>query len=75
MERCVPRSKFTISYALTHTQVNQAWSQGLGAAGRLTIQNQLGCCGYFSPFIEATVRVSSFLHPRSSCTFFWKNKH
>ncbi|KAJ7798694.1 hypothetical protein B0H14DRAFT_3886367 [Mycena olivaceomarginata] len=44
-------------------KINQAWSQGLGAAGRLTIQNQLGC-GHFSPFIEAT--VSSTCYARSA---------
>ncbi|KAJ7848961.1 hypothetical protein B0H14DRAFT_3867068 [Mycena olivaceomarginata] len=43
-------------------KINQAWSQGLGAAGRLTIQNQLGCCGYFSPFIEATVSSTCYAH-------------
>ncbi|KAJ7306309.1 hypothetical protein DFH08DRAFT_793309 [Mycena albidolilacea] len=45
-------------------KINQAWSQGLGATGRLTIQNQLGCCGSFSPFIEAT--VSSTCYARST---------
>jgi hypothetical protein len=78
MERCVPHSISTISHALTHTQINQARSQGLGAAGCLTIQNQLGCCGYFSPFIEATVRVSSFCplptHALRSPLFFFLEK-
>ncbi|KAJ7017078.1 hypothetical protein C8F04DRAFT_1280051 [Mycena alexandri] len=44
-------------------KVNQQWSQQLGAAGRLTIQSVLGCCGYFSPFVEAT--VSSTCYSRS----------
>ncbi|KAJ7767343.1 hypothetical protein B0H16DRAFT_1521894, partial [Mycena metata] len=35
----------------------------LGAAGRLTIQSVLGCCGYFSPFVEAT--VSAMCYSRS----------
>ncbi|KAJ7719585.1 hypothetical protein B0H16DRAFT_1336555, partial [Mycena metata] len=40
--------------------VNQQWSQELGAAGRLTIQSVLGCCGYFSPFVEATVSATCY---------------
>ncbi|KAJ7717388.1 hypothetical protein B0H16DRAFT_1611157, partial [Mycena metata] len=32
----------------------------LGAAGRLTIQSVLGCCGYFSPFVEATVSATCY---------------
>ncbi|KAJ7163824.1 hypothetical protein C8R43DRAFT_988824 [Mycena crocata] len=44
-------------------KVNNQWSRDLGAQGRLRIQNQLGCCGYFSPFVEAT--VSSTCYARS----------
>ncbi|KAJ7063803.1 hypothetical protein C8F01DRAFT_1129357 [Mycena amicta] len=44
-------------------KLNQQWSQELGAAGRLIVQNALHCCGYFSPFIEAT--VSSTCYARS----------
>ncbi|KAJ6578270.1 hypothetical protein B0H19DRAFT_932775 [Mycena capillaripes] len=44
-------------------KVNQQWSQELGSAGRLTVQNILNCCGYFSPFVEAT--VSSTCYARS----------
>ncbi|KAJ7767322.1 hypothetical protein B0H16DRAFT_1308780, partial [Mycena metata] len=41
-------------------KVNQQWSQELGATGRLTIQSVLGCCGYFSPSVEATVSARWF---------------
>ncbi|KAJ7712141.1 hypothetical protein B0H16DRAFT_1342982, partial [Mycena metata] len=41
-------------------KVNQQWSQALGAAGRLTLQFVLGCCGYFSPFVEATVSATCY---------------
>lgn len=44
-------------------KINAQWSRELGIDGRLRIQNQLGCCGYFSPFIEAT--VSSTCYARS----------
>ncbi|KAJ7265910.1 hypothetical protein B0H12DRAFT_1011194 [Mycena haematopus] len=44
-------------------KINNQWSNGLGADGRLRIQNSLGCCGYFSPFVEAT--VSSTCYARS----------
>ncbi|TFK56319.1 tetraspanin Tsp2 family [Heliocybe sulcata] len=41
-------------------KTNSQWSRNLGADGRLRIQNQLNCCGYFSPFIEATVSQSCY---------------
>ncbi|KAJ6516397.1 hypothetical protein C8R45DRAFT_959995 [Mycena sanguinolenta] len=44
-------------------KVNNQWSEDLGANGRLRIQNSLGCCGYFSPFVEAT--ISSTCYSRS----------
>ncbi|KAF7330857.1 hypothetical protein MVEN_02425100 [Mycena venus] len=44
-------------------KINNQWSNDLGADGRLRIQNSLGCCGYFSPFVEAT--VSSTCYARS----------
>ncbi|KAF7333040.1 hypothetical protein MVEN_02410500 [Mycena venus] len=44
-------------------KINKQWSEDLSGLGRLRIQNQLGCCGYFSPFVEAT--VSSMCYSRS----------
>ncbi|KAF9781868.1 hypothetical protein BJ322DRAFT_1101183 [Thelephora terrestris] len=41
-------------------KLNSQWSQSLGAAGRLSIQDQLECCGYFSPFVLATVSQSCY---------------
>jgi hypothetical protein len=41
-------------------KINHQWSRNLGAEGRLRIQNQLNCCGYFSPFVEATVSQSCY---------------
>lgn len=41
-------------------KINAQWSRSLGAEGRLRIQNQLECCGYFSPFIEATVTQTCY---------------
>ncbi|KZT18703.1 hypothetical protein NEOLEDRAFT_1159382 [Neolentinus lepideus HHB14362 ss-1] len=41
-------------------KTNAEWSRDLGVDGRLRIQNQLNCCGYFSPFIEATVSQSCY---------------
>ncbi|KAJ7618529.1 hypothetical protein FB45DRAFT_755781 [Roridomyces roridus] len=35
-------------------KLNKQWSD-FHANSRLRIQNALGCCGYFSPFVEATV--------------------
>ncbi|KAG0695513.1 hypothetical protein DFH29DRAFT_783939, partial [Suillus ampliporus] len=35
-------------------QINAQWSRKLGADGHLRIQNKLHCCGYYSPFVEAT---------------------
>jgi len=41
-------------------KVNQQWSRSLGDEGRLRIQNSLQCCGYFSPFVEATVSQTCY---------------
>ncbi|KAF4618800.1 hypothetical protein D9613_009710 [Agrocybe pediades] len=41
-------------------KVNAQWSQDLGQEGRLRIQNQLNCCGYFSPFVEATISQTCY---------------
>jgi hypothetical protein len=41
-------------------KINSQWSQKLGAEGRVRIQNQLNCCGYFSPFVEATISQTCY---------------
>ena len=41
-------------------KINAQWSRDLGAEGRLRIQNQLNCCGYFSPFVEATISQTCY---------------
>ncbi|RDB30757.1 hypothetical protein Hypma_005719 [Hypsizygus marmoreus] len=41
-------------------KVNAQWSRQLGASGRARIQTQLQCCGYFSPFVEATVTQTCY---------------
>ncbi|KAL1702782.1 hypothetical protein EV121DRAFT_281646 [Schizophyllum commune] len=35
-------------------KLDAQWSAGLGARGRLALQDAMMCCGYFSPFVEAT---------------------
>ncbi|KAG8942884.1 hypothetical protein FRC04_003459 [Tulasnella sp. 424] len=41
-------------------KVNSQWSRTLGVLGRLRIQNELNCCGYFNPFVEATVSQTCY---------------
>ena len=41
-------------------KINAQWSRNLGAEGRLRIQNRLHCCGYYSPFVEATVSQTCY---------------
>jgi hypothetical protein len=41
-------------------KLNAQWSKQLGETGRATIQTQLSCCGWFSPFVEATVTQSCY---------------
>lgn len=41
-------------------KLNAQWSRTLGVAGRLRIQNQLNCCGYFSPYVEATISQTCY---------------
>ncbi|KAI0064053.1 hypothetical protein BV25DRAFT_1933706 [Artomyces pyxidatus] len=36
-------------------KINAQWSDQLSVDGWLRIQNQLNCCGFFSPFVEAAV--------------------
>lgn len=36
-------------------KLNAQWSKQLGLNGRARVQNQLDCCGFFSPFVEAVV--------------------
>lgn len=41
-------------------KINALWSRKFGTEGRLKIQNKLECCGYYSPFIEATVSQTCY---------------
>jgi hypothetical protein len=41
-------------------KVNAQWSRDLNGMARMRIQNYLGCCGYFSPFVEATVSETCY---------------
>ena len=41
-------------------KLNAQWSRNLNTEDRLRIQNQLNCCGYFSPFVEATVSQTCY---------------
>ena len=41
-------------------KINAQWSRNLNTEDRLLIQNQLNCCGYFSPFVEATVSQTCY---------------
>ena len=41
-------------------KLNGQWSRSLGQDGRLRLQNQLLCCGYFSPFIEASISATCY---------------
>ncbi|KAJ6506870.1 hypothetical protein C8R45DRAFT_1208839 [Mycena sanguinolenta] len=48
--------------------IDQQWSQHLGAQRRLTVQGTLGCCGYFSLFVQATCPARHLLPRPSSST-------
>ncbi|KIY43965.1 hypothetical protein FISHEDRAFT_67724 [Fistulina hepatica ATCC 64428] len=41
-------------------KVGAQWSRHLGMAGRLRIQNELLCCGWFSPFTEASISQTCY---------------
>ncbi|WVQ83238.1 hypothetical protein IAT38_005377 [Cryptococcus sp. DSM 104549] len=45
-------------------KLNAQWSRNLGNEGRLRIQDALRCCGYYTPFVEAT--VSPLCYSRSN---------
>ncbi|GJJ08023.1 hypothetical protein Clacol_002230 [Clathrus columnatus] len=44
-------------------KLNLQWSREIDLDGRLRIQNELECCGYFDPFVEAA--VSQWCYSRS----------
>ncbi|KAG6896485.1 hypothetical protein C0992_007977 [Termitomyces sp. T32_za158] len=52
---CFRRQEFNLG-----GKINAQWSRALGIEGRARIQNQLSCCGYFSPFVEATVTQTCY---------------
>ncbi|KAJ7270269.1 hypothetical protein C8J57DRAFT_1065984 [Mycena rebaudengoi] len=41
-------------------KISKQWSSELGSIGRQRIQTQLQCCGFFSPFVEATVSPTCY---------------
>ena len=41
-------------------KINAQWSRSLDTEARLRIQNQLNCCGYFNPFVEATISQTCY---------------
>ena len=41
-------------------KINAQWSRDLGPEGRVRVQNILRCCGYYSPFVEATVSQTCY---------------
>ncbi|KAJ7148519.1 tetraspanin Tsp2 family [Mycena crocata] len=41
-------------------KVNAQWSRDFDIDERRRIQNALGCCGYFSPFIEASISARCY---------------
>ena len=41
-------------------KINAQWSQKFGTMDRLRIQDKLGCCGYSSPFVEATISQTCY---------------
>ncbi|KAF8812864.1 tetraspanin Tsp2 family [Phlegmacium glaucopus] len=41
-------------------KINAQWSRSLDTSERLRIQNELDCCGYFSPFVEATISQTCY---------------
>lgn len=41
-------------------KLNAQWSRDLGLDGRMRIQNQLECCGYYSPYVEAAISQTCY---------------
>ncbi|KAF8878723.1 hypothetical protein BD779DRAFT_1447493, partial [Infundibulicybe gibba] len=41
-------------------KINAQWSRDLGIVGRRRIQHHLKCCGYFSPYIEASITETCY---------------
>jgi hypothetical protein len=41
-------------------KISLQWSRDLGDSGRVRVQNKLKCCGFFSPFVEATISQTCY---------------
>ena len=41
-------------------KIGAQWSRDFGPEARLRVQNQLQCCGYFSPFVEAAISQTCY---------------
>ncbi|KAJ7879308.1 hypothetical protein B0H14DRAFT_2341546 [Mycena olivaceomarginata] len=41
-------------------KINFAWSESFGIDARRRIQNSLGCCGYFNPYVEASISATCY---------------
>jgi len=41
-------------------KINAQWSRNLTAEDRLRVQNRLRCCGYYSPYVEATISQTCY---------------
>lgn len=41
-------------------KVNAQWSRNFSTEERMTVQGELKCCGYFSPFVEATISQTCY---------------
>ncbi|KAJ6614133.1 hypothetical protein B0H10DRAFT_2046145 [Mycena sp. CBHHK59/15] len=41
-------------------KLNFQWSEDFDVDARRRVQNALGCCGYFSPFVEASVSAACY---------------
>ncbi|KAJ7097235.1 tetraspanin Tsp2 [Mycena belliarum] len=41
-------------------KLNFQWSRALDIDARRRVQNALGCCGYFSPFVEASISARCY---------------
>ncbi|KAG1782273.1 hypothetical protein EV702DRAFT_1176592 [Suillus placidus] len=56
---------------LLSSKINAQWSRQLGPEGRLRIKNTLHCCGYHSPFVEATVSQAAYINFEKCVLYFW----
>ena len=57
---CHPPHSRLFNLQTLYSKINAQWTCGFDAEDQMRVQNQLNCCGYFSPFVKATISQTCY---------------